>query len=70
MTEAAAGSRGGPNITIGGTTININVDRMDSDIDLERALAKAGDEFDRQLMFKLRNLLDSNGLRNIAYMRG
>ena len=56
-------------ITVGDTTININVDRIDSDIDLERALAKAGDEFDRQLMFRLRNLLDSNGLRNIAYMR-
>jgi hypothetical protein len=69
MSEAAEGGRGG-SITVGGTTININVDRIDSDIDLERALAKAGDEFDRQLMFKLRNLLDSNGLRGIGYMRG
>jgi hypothetical protein len=68
MSEAAEGGQGG-SITVGGTTININVDRIDSDIDLERALAKAGDEFDRKLMFKLRNLLDSNGLRNIAYMR-
>jgi hypothetical protein len=69
MNEAAASGQGG-SITVGGTTININVDRIDSDIDLERALAKAGDEFDRQLMFKLRNLLDSNGLRGIGYMRG
>lgn len=68
MSEAAEGGRGG-SITVGGTTINLHVDRIDSDIDLERALAKAGDEFDRQLMFRLRNLLDSNGLRNIAYMR-
>jgi len=60
----------GGSITVGGTTININVDKMSSDIDLEKALLKAGDEFDRQLMFKLRNLLDSNGLRGIGYMRG
>jgi hypothetical protein len=46
------------------------VDRIDSDIDLERALAKAGDEFDRKLMFKLRNLLDSGSLRGIGYLRG
>jgi len=69
MSEAAEGGQGG-SITVGDTTININVDKMSSDIDLEKALLKAGDEFDRQLMFKLRNLLDSNGLRNIAYMRG
>lgn len=69
MSEAAEGGRGG-SITVGGTTININVDRMDSDIDLERALAKAGDEFDRLLMFKLRNLLDSGSLRGIGYLRG
>jgi len=69
MSEAAAGGQGG-SITVGGTTININVDRIDSDIDLERALAKAGDEFDRQLMFRLRNLLDSGSLRGIGYLRG
>ena len=69
MSEAAEGGQGG-SITVGGTTININVDRMDSDIDLERALAKAGDEFDRQLMFRLRNLLDSGSLRGIGYLRG
>lgn len=69
MSEAAEGGRGG-SIAVGGTTININVDRIDSDIDLERALAKAGDEFDRQLMFKLRNLLDSGSLRGIGYLRG
>lgn len=69
MSEAAEGGQSG-SITVGDTTININVDRIDSDIDLERALAKAGDEFDRQLMFRLRNLLDSNGLRGIGYMRG
>jgi len=69
MSEAAEGGRGG-SITVGGTTININVDRIDSDIDLERALAKAGDEFDRQLMFRLRNLLDSGSLRGIGYLRG
>ena len=63
------GGQGG-SITVGDTTININVDRIDSDIDLERALAKAGDEFDRQLMFKLRNLLDSGSLRGIGYLRG
>jgi len=60
----------GGSITVGGTTINLHVDRIDSDIDLERALAKAGDEFDRQLMFKLRNLLDSGSLRGIGYLRG
>jgi hypothetical protein len=69
MSEAAEGGRGG-SITVGGTTININVDRMDSDIDLERALAKAGDEFDRLLMFRLRNPLDSGSLRGIGYLRG
>ncbi len=69
MSEAAEGGQAG-SITVGDTTININVDRMDSDIDLERALAKAGDEFDRQLMFKLRNLLDSGSLRGIGYLRG
>ncbi|MDI9416185.1 MAG: hypothetical protein QM438_00315, partial [Euryarchaeota archaeon] len=63
------GGQGG-SITVGDTTININVDRMDSDIDLERALAKAGDEFDRLLMFKLRNPLDSGSLRGIGYLRG
>jgi hypothetical protein len=69
MSEAAEGGRGG-SITVGGTTINLHVDRIDSDIDLEKALAKAGDEFDRQLMFKLRNLLDSGSLRGIGYLRG
>lgn len=69
MNEAAAGGQGG-SITVGSTTININVDKMSSDIDLERALIKAGDEFDRQLMFKLRNLLDSGSLRGIGYLRG
>ena len=63
------GGQGG-SITVGDTTININVDRMDSDIDLERALAKAGDEFDRLLMFRLRNPLDSGSLRGIGYLRG
>ncbi|MDD3054230.1 MAG: hypothetical protein PHG84_07555, partial [Endomicrobiaceae bacterium] len=69
MSEAAEGGQAG-SITVGGTTINLHVDRIDSDIDLERALAKAGDEFDRQLMFKLRNLLDSGSLRGIGYLRG
>jgi hypothetical protein len=69
MNEAAAGGQGG-SITVGSTTININVDKMNSDIDLEKALIKAGDEFDRQLMFKLRNLLDSGSLRGIGYLRG
>ena len=70
MTEAAAGGQGGQNITIGGTTINIHVDKMSSDIDLQKAISQAGDEFDRQLMFRLRNLLDSGSLRGIGYMRG
>jgi hypothetical protein len=70
MTEAAAGSQGGQNITIGGTTIHIHVDKMSSDIDLQKAISQAGDEFDRQLMFRLRNLLDSGSLRGIGYMRG
>jgi hypothetical protein len=69
MSEAAEGGRGG-SITVGDTIINLHVDRIDSDIDLERALAKAGDEFDRLLMFKLRNLLDSGSLRGIGYLRG
>ncbi|WP_348528699.1 hypothetical protein [Methanothrix sp.] len=69
MNEAAAGGPSG-SITVGNTTININVDKMNSDIDLEKALIKAGDEFDRQLMFRLRNLLDSGSLRGIGYMRG
>mgnify|MGYP002682525789 CR=1 FL=1 len=70
MTEAAAGSQGGQNITIGGTTIHIHVDKMSSDIDLQKAISQAGDEFDRQLMFRLRNLLDSGSLRGIGYLRG
>jgi hypothetical protein len=69
MSEAAAGGQGG-SITVGDTTIHLHIDKISSDIDLERALAKAGDEFDRQLMFRLRNLLDSNGLRGIGYFRG
>lgn len=69
MSEAAEGGQGG-SITVGGTIINLHVDRIDSDIDLEKALAKAGDEFDRLLMFKLRNLLDSGSLRGIGYLRG
>jgi len=69
MSEAAEGGRGG-SITVGDTIINLHVDRIDSDINLEKALAKAGDEFDRQLMFRLRNLLDSGSLRGIGYMRG
>jgi hypothetical protein len=69
MSEAAEGGRGG-SITVGDTIINLHVDRIDSDIDLEKALAKAGDEFDRLLMFKLRNLLDSGSLRGIGYLRG
>ncbi len=55
---------------VGSTTININVDKMFSDIDLEKALVKARDEFDRQLMFKFRNLLDSGSLGGIGYLRG
>jgi hypothetical protein len=43
---------------------------MSSDIDLQKAISQAGDEFDRQLMFRLRNLLDSGSLRGIGYMRG
>lgn len=60
----------------GGQTINISspitvyVDKVNSDIDLEKALAKAGDEFDRKLLFRLRNRLDSASLRGIGYMRG
>ena len=54
---------------VGSTTININVDKISSDIDLKKALVKAGDEFDRQLMFKLRNLLDSGSLRGIGCLR-
>jgi hypothetical protein len=69
MSEAAEGGQAG-SITVGDTIINLHVDRIDSDIDLEKALAKAGDEFDRQLMFKLRNLLDSGSLRGIGYLRG
>ena len=69
LTESTVGGQGG-SITVGGTTININVDKISSDIDLEKALVKAGDEFDRQLMFKLRNLLDSGSLRGIGYLRG
>jgi hypothetical protein len=65
-----ASGQGGQSITIGSTTININVDKMNSDIDLQKAISQAGDEFDRQLMFRLRNLLDSGSLRGIGYMRG
>lgn len=66
---AAAGGQDG-SIMVGSTTININVDKIPSDIDLEKALVKAGDEFDRQLMFKLQNLLDSGSLRGIECLRG
>lgn len=52
------------------TTIILDIDQIDSDIDLERALAKAGDEFDRKLLFRLRNGLDSTSLRGLGYLRG
>lgn len=65
-----SGGTGGANINVGPTTINLNVDKISSDIDLEKALDKAGSEFDRKLIFRLRNLLDDTGLRGIAYLRG
>jgi hypothetical protein len=52
------------------TTININVDKINSDVDLEKAIAKAGDEFDRKLLFRLRGALDSTSTRGIGYLRG
>jgi len=52
------------------TTININVDKINSDVDLEKAIAKAGDEFDRKLLFRLRGALESTSMRGIGYLRG
>ena len=66
MTEAVASGQGNGSITVGSTTTNINADEMNSDIDLQKAIAQAGDEFDRHLMFRLRNLIDSGNLRGSA----
>jgi len=65
-----SGGRTGSNINVGSTVINLNVDKISSDVDLEKALAKAGDEFDRKLIFRLRNSLDDTGFRGISYLRG
>jgi hypothetical protein len=50
--------------------VNLYVDRIDSRFDLEREMSKAGDEFDRKLAFRMRNIQDSTGMRGIGYLRG
>ncbi|MFA5378342.1 MAG: hypothetical protein WC455_21490 [Dehalococcoidia bacterium] len=60
---------GGQSISIS-APISIHVDKIDSSVDLETALAKAGDEFDRKLLFRLRNSLENGSTRGIGYLRG
>jgi hypothetical protein len=69
MFSGARGNTGGQSISIS-APITVQVGSVDSSIDLERALEKAGDEFDRKLLFRLRNQLDNGNTRGIGYLRG
>jgi hypothetical protein len=60
---------GGQPITVN-APITLNVAKIDSSVDLEKALAKAGEEFDRKLLFRLRNSLEGGSTRGIGYLRG
>lgn len=66
---AGASGTGGQPITVN-APITLNVAKIDSSVDLEKAMAKAGEEFDRKLLFRLRNSLDSGNSRGIGYLRG
>jgi hypothetical protein len=59
-----------PTITIQAPPVNINIGRVEKDVDIDRLFKRAGEEFDRKLLFRLRNSLNTMGLRDIGYMRG
>lgn len=68
--SGATSSMGGPSITVQAPPVNINIGRIEKDVDVDRLFAQAGEEFDRKLLFRLRNSLNSMGLRDIGYLRG
>jgi hypothetical protein len=63
-------SMGEPSITVQAQPVNINIGRIEKDVDVDRLFDRAGEEFDRKLLFRLRNSLNGMGLRDIGYLRG
>jgi len=59
-----------PAITIQAPPVHISIGRVEKDVDVDRLFERAGEEFDRKLLFRLRNSLNTMGLRDIGYMRG
>jgi len=70
LISAGRSAVGGPSITIQAPPVNINIGRIEKDVDVDRLFDRASDEFDRKLLFKLRNSLNAMGLRDIGYLRG
>ena len=66
----SASSLASPAITIQAPPVHISIGRVEKDVDVDRLFERAGDEFDRKLLFRLRNSLNTMGLRDIGYMRG
>lgn len=50
--------------------ISIQVEKMDSNTDIQAVASKLGEEFDRRLLFRLRGDLDNLSRRSIGYDRG
>ena len=69
INQAVAGGLSGG---LGGITVNlsVNVDRVDSKTDLNRLIDGMSDQAADKIVFKVRNRLDRNGERGIAYLRG
>jgi hypothetical protein len=64
------GAAGGQSVSIQAPPVTINIARVEKDVDVDRIFEKASEEFDRKLLFRLRNSLDTLGLRGIGYLRG
>jgi len=68
---AGASGAGGQSVSISApVTVHVTVDKVASDIDIDRLAARIGSEGADKLLFALRNKMDNGSTRGIGYLRG
>ncbi len=68
---AGASGAGGQSVSISApVTVHVTVDKVASDIDIDRLAARIGSEGADKLLFALRGKLNSGQLRDIGYLQG
>lgn len=70
MTEAVGGQGSGQINVSPHTEIHVHVDKVSSDVDMEKAIARASEQADRIMLFRLDEVLQAKSRRGIGYYRG